>query len=100
IQASHLSLSERRLLRLALNRLGEKGTWSFNELKLELEDLILEQIPIELSGFSSTEIDQILIGDEVAPLEHGPLAPQADATPLARMTLNVLLSFAQFEREV
>jgi ParB-like chromosome segregation protein Spo0J len=42
IRADHLSASERRLVRLALNRLGEKGTWDFDLLKIELEELILE----------------------------------------------------------
>jgi hypothetical protein len=40
IRASHLSVSERRLVRLALNRLSEKGTWDIDELKLELEELL------------------------------------------------------------
>jgi hypothetical protein len=30
------------LVRLALNRLSEKGSWNFDELKLELTELILE----------------------------------------------------------
>ena len=38
IRANHLSTPERRLVRMALNRLGEKGSWDFEELKLELEE--------------------------------------------------------------
>ena len=51
-------------MRLALNRLAEKGQWDFEELKLELEELVLESAPIELTGFSFTEIDQVILGDE------------------------------------
>ena len=45
---------------MALNRLGEKGSWHFDELKLELEELILEDVPIEIAGFSMLEVDQRL----------------------------------------
>ena len=31
----HLSPKEQRLLRLAVNRLGEKGQWDLDELKVE-----------------------------------------------------------------
>jgi len=40
IVAGHLSPTEIRLLRLALNRLGEKGTWGLDALKLEFEELV------------------------------------------------------------
>jgi hypothetical protein len=85
ICANHLSASERRLLRLALNRLSEKGTWDFDELKLELEELILEEAPIEITGFSMTEVDQIVIDEEPAAPEKGPLAPEPDAKPVAQL---------------
>ena len=84
IRANHLSVSERRLVRLALNRLGEKGSWDFDELKLELEELILDDVPVEITGFSMTEVDQIVIGDEPAAVEAGPLAPEPDAKPIAQ----------------
>jgi DNA modification methylase len=84
IRANHLSASERRLVRIALNRLGEKGSWDFDELKLELEELILDDVPIEITGFSMTEVDQIVIGDEPAAVEAGPLAPEPDAKPVAQ----------------
>jgi DNA modification methylase len=84
IRANHLSASERRLVRMALNRLSEKGSWDFDELKLELEELILEDVPIEITGFSMTEVDQIVLGEEPAAVEAGPLAPEPDAKPVAQ----------------
>src|SRR5262249_8492769 len=83
--ANHLSVSERRLVRLALNRLGEKGAWNFDELKVELDDLILEAAPIEITGFSETEIDQIVLDEEPSGVEVGPLAPSPEALPTARL---------------
>jgi ParB-like nuclease domain len=83
IRADHLSASERRLVRLALNRLGEKGSWDFDVLKIELEELILEDAPIEVC-FSEVEVDQILHDADPAPVETGPLAPELGAVPVAR----------------
>jgi DNA modification methylase len=85
IRADHLGASERRLVRLALNRLGEKGTWDFDLLKIELEELILEDAPIEVTGFSDIEVDQILLDVDPAPVEIGPLAPEPGAVPVARV---------------
>ena len=85
IRVDHLSTSERRLVRMALNRLSEKGSWNFDELKLEMKELILENTPIEISGFSMPEIEQIIIGDEPAAIETGPLAPEPDAKPIVQV---------------
>ena len=52
IRVEHLGEKEQRLLRLAVNRVGEKGRWNLEELKLEFEELILEEAPIEISGFT------------------------------------------------
>ena len=70
---------------LASNRLGEKGEWDLDQLKIEFEELFLEQAPIEVSGFSLDEIDQIIIGDEAGALEAGPLEPEDGAIAVARV---------------
>jgi ParB/Sulfiredoxin domain len=83
IRIDHLSDEEQRLLRLAVNRLGEKGEWNLDELKIEFEELILADAPIEISGFSLDEIDHIVIGDAAEAVEQGPLAPEANAIAIA-----------------
>src|SRR5215831_6525245 len=85
IRANHLSTSECRLVRMALNRIGEKGSWNFDQLKLELQELVFEHAPIEITGFSLTEVDQIIIGQEPALTQTGPLAPEPDARPVAQI---------------
>jgi DNA modification methylase len=85
IRADHLTAAERRLLRIALNRLSEKGSWNLDELKVELEELIVENTPIEITGFSRPEIDRIIIGEEPVAIEIGPLAPQGDAKPIVQV---------------
>ena len=85
IVAKHLTATERRVLRLALNRLQEKGSWDFDTLKLEFEGLILEDVSLEAAGFSSAEIDQVLLDDEAAVVEQGPLAPEPGREPIAKL---------------
>jgi hypothetical protein len=60
----HLLDAEKQALRLAVKRLGEKGQWNLEELKLEFEELILTGAPIEMTGFLPQEIDQIILGDD------------------------------------
>ncbi len=85
IRIDHLTKEEQRTLRLAINRLGEKGEWNLEELKIEFEELILSDAPIEISGFSLEEIDQIVLDDEAEGAEQGPLAPEPGAVPVARL---------------
>jgi len=83
IIASHLTTSERKLLRVALNRLQERGTWDLHALRLEINELILEDAPIEIAGFSGAELDQILLGDDRI-VEQGPLEPEPSQYAVAR----------------
>jgi len=84
VVAEHLTAAERKLLRIAVNRLGEKGSWNFDELKLELEELIIDDAPIEITGFELTEIDGILSSDGPAAVEQGPVAPEVGGRAVAR----------------
>jgi hypothetical protein len=85
IRIGHLTEAEQRVMRLALNRLGEKGEWDLSELRNEFEELILLDAPIEISGFDLEEIDLILIGEEAAAVEMGPLAPAPNAEAVSRL---------------
>ena len=40
VRMDHLTEAEQRLLRIAVNRLGEKGEWDLDALRLEFEELI------------------------------------------------------------
>ena len=61
--ASSISPDEQRVLRLAVNRLAEKGQWDLDALKIEFEELIMLDTPIEIAGFSPAEIDHVILGD-------------------------------------
>jgi DNA modification methylase len=83
VRIEHLSLDEQRALRLAVNRLAEKGQWDLDALKIEFEELILLDAPIEITGFSPAEIDHVILGDADG-LERGPLEP-GPATAVAKI---------------
>ena len=84
IRIGHLSPEEQRVLRLAVNRLAERGEWDLDALKIEFNELIVTDAPIEITGFSPAEIDQVILGDGADGLEEGPLEPNA-ATAVARV---------------
>ena len=75
---------EQRVLRLAVNRLAEKGQWDLDALKIEFEELILLDAPIEITGFSPAEIDHAILGEAADGLEQGPLEPDP-ANAVARI---------------
>lgn len=85
VRIEHLSETEQRVLRLAVNRLGEKGEWNLDELKIEFEELIFADAPIEISGFTLDEIDHIVLDEADNAVEEGPLAPEAGAIAIARV---------------
>lgn len=84
VVVDHLDETELRLFRLAINRLPQKAVWDLNELKLEFSELIALDAPIELSGFSLPEIDQILFEDEQEGPEPFDLEPELDDEPVTR----------------
>jgi ParB-like chromosome segregation protein Spo0J len=63
IRVDHLDETEQRLLRLAVNRLGEKGFWDLGELQAEFKELIIADAPIEISGFDADEVGQHIHAD-------------------------------------
>jgi hypothetical protein len=85
VRIEHLNDNEQRVLRLAINRLGETGDWNLETLKIEFEELILADAPIEISGFTLDEVDQIVLGEGVEGLEDGPLEPEPSARPISRL---------------
>jgi DNA modification methylase len=75
ILATDLTPNEKRIIRLALNRLSEKGGWDLPELKSELVELAELGIDIEDTAFTLVEFDQIAIDDQEDLVEQGTLAP-------------------------
>lgn len=65
IAIGHLTSDQLRAFRIADNKLAEGGEWDLPELAIELSDLMLsDDIEIDLTGFSTVEIDSIVLGSE------------------------------------
>ncbi|WP_170482811.1 DNA modification methylase [Ruegeria arenilitoris] len=84
-----LSVEEIRLLRIALNRIQERGEWDEPALKLELEFLLEFEPDLTVTGFEAPEIDRLLVLDDVDAEEGDPLdklsgLPDPDARAVTR----------------
>ena len=66
------------------HRLAEKGEWDIAELRIELQELVIDGAPIEIIGFSDAEVDDLMAPEEVGGPERGPLAPPEGAVAVAR----------------
>jgi DNA modification methylase len=85
VRIGHLSSEEQRVLRLAVNRLAEKGEWNLYALKIEFSELIVTDAPIEITGFSPAEIDHVILDEDEQGLEQGPVEPEPSAAPVTRL---------------
>ena len=76
---SDLSEADLRLLRLALNRLGEDSSWDVDALKLEFGDVleISNNIDLSMSGFEMGEID-VALGGAIDEEDALPLVNEVD----------------------
>ena len=64
VTIADLDEAKLRMLRLALNRLGEDSSWNLDALKLEFSDIleISSETDLRISGFEMGEIDGVVEG--------------------------------------
>lgn len=89
IIADDLSDTDVRLLRIALNRIGERGEWDEQILKIEFAYLLEFEPDLSVTGFDYPEIDRILVLDDLGLEEPDPLdnvgkVPDPDAIAVSR----------------
>jgi DNA modification methylase len=80
ITLSHLSETEKRAYILADNRLAEKAGWDREILAIELQGLIELDFDVEITGFSTADIDITL--DDAAEATGKPPGPEDDLPDL------------------
>jgi hypothetical protein len=86
VSLTDLSDAELRMLRLALNRIADDGTWDRQALALEFSEILqlAPQIELESSGFEMSEIE-VLLKDSSDHDQDDELPPiDAAATPVTR----------------
>ena len=67
VTVSGLSESEKRAVVIADNRLPEQAVWDFDLLRGHFQDLIKLDFDVELTGFSTGEIDLLIDGSQQPP---------------------------------
>lgn len=79
IVVSHLNGTEVRKLRLALNRLAERGGWEMAALRAEFMELLDLGEDLLVTGFEMAEVDMVLLDKDgdAAPMEGELPAPPA-----------------------
>jgi ParB-like chromosome segregation protein Spo0J len=90
--AEGLTPAQIKAYRIADNRTGPEAEWDYELLRLELEDLKGLELDLELTGFSSPEIDR-LFGEEVDPTsewEGMPEFKQEDETAFRTLIVHFL----------
>lgn len=86
ITVDHLSKSQIKAYRLADNRLAELGTWSEKLLQIELAELIeIAEVPIEVLGWNTGEIDTILSIDDGSDEADDEVLPEPSERPIAAL---------------
>ena len=87
IELAHLSPAQRRAYLLADNRLALDAGWDEELLALELAELTQDGIAMELTGFSSEELERLLADADDALAERAdPAQPTADAADTDDLT--------------
>lgn len=69
VTVSGLSDSEKRAVVIADNRLPEQAVWDFDLLRGHFKDLIKIDFDVELTGFSTGEIDLLMDGAQQPPTD-------------------------------
>src|SRR5215469_3027970 len=64
LTVSGLSYSDKRAVVIADNRLPEQAVWDFDLLRSHFQDLIKLDFDVELTGFSTGEVDLLIDGSE------------------------------------
>jgi DNA modification methylase len=84
VTVADLNEAKLRMLRLALNRLGEDSGWDLDALKLEFSDIleISGDIDLRISGFEMGEIDAAIGGSGND--EEADLPPLGSSTPVTQ----------------
>jgi DNA modification methylase len=84
IELAHLSPTQKRAYILADNRLAENAGWDKELLALELADLKLSEFDLDLLGFSSDELDELLNAANKEGLTDDDAVPEVTENPVSR----------------
>lgn len=82
---SHLSATQKKAYILADNKLALNAGWDNDMLKVELEDLKFSNFDLDLVGFSTEELDEIMNQDEEPEVEDDDYTVAVPQEPKAKL---------------
>lgn len=82
---SHLSATQKKAYILADNKLALNAGWDNDMLKVELEDLKFSNFDLDLVGFSTEELDEIMNLDEEPEVEDDDYTVAVPQEPKAKL---------------
>lgn len=82
---SHLSSTQKKAYILADNKLALNAGWDNDMLKVELEDLKFSNFDLDLVGFSTEELDEIMNQDEEPEVEDDDYTVAVPQEPKAKL---------------
>lgn len=85
IRLSHLTEAQKRAYVIADNKLALNAGWDEAMLKLELSDLKMLNFDLDLTGFSTDEIDALLAKKGTEGLTDPDDAPEPPVEPISRL---------------
>lgn len=89
IQLSGMTDTQKRAYIIADNKLALNAGWDDELLKLEIEEVNLEDFEIELIGFSKDELNNLIGAQDVNELDGMPGLPSGDREPFQQMTFTL-----------
>ena len=85
IRLSHLTAAQKRAYIIADNKLALNAGWDDEMLRLELSDLKGLDFNLDLTGFSTDEIDQLLTPEQVEGLTDEDAVPEIPVDPVTKL---------------
>ena len=85
IRLSHLTAAQKRAYIIADNKLALNAGWDDEMLRLELSDLKGLDFNLDLTGFSTDEIDQLLTPEQVDGLTDEDAVPGIPVDPVTKL---------------
>jgi len=89
VRLEHLTETQKRAYIIADNKLALNAGWDDELLKLEIEEVNLEDFEIELIGFSKDELNNLIGAQDVNELDGMPGLPSGDREPFQQMTFTL-----------
>lgn len=85
IRLSHLTAAQKRAYIIADNKLALNAGWDDEMLRLELSDLKGLDFNLDLTGFSTDEINQLLTPEQVEGLTDEDAVPEIPVDPVTKL---------------